>query len=193
MGGFDTCGRTQKTGSNSRAVAWEVERAAKPGDMPLIPPFHVFMLTDSRCCSQYRAHFNISHFCNLGKDFLKHGFLASNTNFFPGLLAYTSASRRAKNIPKICCKKKKKHSKYGALLILFCDKLRSHLQSDWLINLLQKVQYYNPAQKHDKTQKSVDICKECIFRTANPCAPKTSKPKLYGDTPWAVGSIWFRF
>ena len=136
---------------------------------------------------------SISHFYNLGKDFLKHGFRASNTNFFPGLLAYTSASRRAKNIPKICCKKKKKHSKYGALLILFCDKLRSHLQSDWLINLLQKVQYYNPAQKHDKTQKSVDICKECLFRTANPCAPKTSKPKLYGDTPWAVVSIWFGF
>ena len=136
---------------------------------------------------------SISHFYNLGKDFLKHGFRASNTNFFPGLFAYPSASRRAKNIPVICCKKKKKHSKYGAFLILFCDKLRSHLQSEWLINLLQKVQYYNPAQKHDKTQKSVDICKECLFRTAKPCAPKTSKPKLYGDTPWAVVSIWFGF
>ena len=49
-GGGGLCGRTQKTGSNSRAVAWGGERAAKPGDMPLMPPFHVFMFTDSRCC-----------------------------------------------------------------------------------------------------------------------------------------------
>jgi len=137
----------------------------------------------------------ISHSYNLGKDFLKHGFRASNTNFFPGLFAYPSASRRAKNTPVICCKKKKRSIQNMELFlyVLSCDKLRSHLQSDWLINLLQKVQYYNHAQKHDKTQKSVDICKECLFRTAKPCAPKTSKPKLYGDTPWAVVSIWFGF
>ena len=46
------------------------------------------------------------------------------------LFAYPLASRRAKNIPVICCEKKKKHSKYGAFLTLFCDKLWSHLQSD---------------------------------------------------------------
>ena len=34
-------------------------------------------------------------------------------------------SNEAKNIPVICCKKEKKHSKYGAFLILSCDKLRS--------------------------------------------------------------------
>ena len=33
-------GRTQKTGSNSRAVAWGGEKAAEPGDMALMPPFH---------------------------------------------------------------------------------------------------------------------------------------------------------
>ena len=31
--------------------------------------------------------------------------------------------------------------------------------------------------------KSVDTCKECILRTAKPCAPRTRQPKLYGDTP----------
>ena len=161
--------------------------------MPLMPPFH-----DTRFWYHARGAVDsialilISHSYNLGKNFLKHGFRANNTNFFPGLFAYPSAPRRAKNIPVICCKKKKKkkHSKYRAFLILSCDKLRSHLQSDWLINLLQKVQYYNHAQKHDKTQKSVAICKERLFRRAKPCVPK---PKLYEDTPWAVVSIWFGF
>ena len=32
----------------------------------------------------------------------------------------------------------------------------------------------------------MDVGKECILRTAKPCAPRTRKPKLYGDTPWAV-------
>ena len=86
---------------------------------------NVFMLTDSWCCWQYRA-LSISRSYNLGKDFSKHGFRASNTNFFARLFTYPSAPKRAKNIPVICCKKKKKHSKYGAFLTLFCNKLQSH-------------------------------------------------------------------
>ena len=39
-------GRTQKTGSNSRAVAWGGEKAAEPGDMPLMPPFHDTRFSD---------------------------------------------------------------------------------------------------------------------------------------------------
>ena len=31
----------------------------------------------------------------------------------------------------------------------------------------------------DKTQKSVDIGKEFMLRTAKPCAPRTRKPQLY--------------
>ena len=36
-------------------------------------------------------------------------------------------------------------------------------------------------QKRDKTPKSVYICKECMLRTATPCAPRRRKPQLYGD------------
>ena len=112
-------GGTQKTGSNSPAVAWGGERAAKPGDMPLMPSFHNTrfwyhaLIGEMSSCWQIRGAvdsiglISISHSYNLGKDFLKHGFRASNTNSFPGLFAYPSASRRAKNIPVICCKKKK--------------------------------------------------------------------------------------
>ena len=56
-----------------------------------------FVLTDSRCCWQYRA-LSISRCYNSGKDFLKHGFRESNTNFFARLFTYPSAPRRAKNI-----------------------------------------------------------------------------------------------
>ena len=88
-------------------------------------------------------------------------------------------------MPVICYEKKKKHLKYGAFPILSRDKLRSHLQSDLLINRRLKgiVLHSRSYQKRDKTQKSVDICKECILRTAKPCAPRTRKPKLHGDTP----------
>ena len=82
-GGGGECGRTQKTGSNSWAVAWGGERAAKPGDMPLIPPFHVFMLTDSRCCWQYRAHFNIT-LLQLGKRFFKTRISSKQYKFLSG-------------------------------------------------------------------------------------------------------------
>ena len=87
---------------------------------------NVFMLTNSRCCWQYRA-LPISRSCNSGKDFLKHRYQASNANFFARLFTYPSAPRRAKKMPVICYKKKKKYSKYGAFLTLSRDKLRSHL------------------------------------------------------------------
>ena len=61
---------------------------------------HVFMLTDSRCCWQYRA-LSISRSYNSGKDFLKHGFGACITNFFARIFAYPTAPRRAKNMPVI--------------------------------------------------------------------------------------------
>ena len=88
---------------------------------------------------------------------------------------------------KIClwsvAKKKKKHSKYRAFLILFCDKLRSHLRSDWLINRRSKdtALYSGSYRKREKTQSSVYVCKECLLRKTKPCAPRTRKPQLYGD------------
>ena len=63
-----------------RVERWigEGERAAEPGDMHAFDDWsNVFMLTDSRCCWQYRA-LSVSRSCNSGKDFWKHGFRASN-------------------------------------------------------------------------------------------------------------------
>ena len=97
----------------------------------------VFMLTDLQCCWQYHA-LSISRSYNSGKDLLKHEFPASNTNLFARLLAYPLTPRRAENMPVICCKKTKKHSKYWAFLILSSDKLQSHLQSDGLISRRSK-------------------------------------------------------
>ena len=134
----------------SRAVAWrggKGGRAWRHAFKAAVPWYQilvscsdwssVFMLTDLWFCWQYHP-LSISRSYNSGKDFLKHGFRASNTNFFARLFTYPSAPRKAKNIPVICFKKKKKHSKYGAFLTLFCDKLRSHLQSNWLINRRSK-------------------------------------------------------
>ena len=76
--------RAKKRVKKEKAVTWRGEggggrgqggNAAEPRDMPLMPPFYdtnlvsnVFMLTDSRCCGQYRA-LSISCTYNSGKDF----------------------------------------------------------------------------------------------------------------------------
>ena len=130
----------------SRAVAWggrKGGRAWRHAFNATVPWYQtlvscsdwskVFMLTDSRCSWQYHA-LSISRSYNSGKDLLKHRLPANNTNLFARLLVYPSTPRRAKNMPVICCKKKNKHSKYRAFLILSCDKLQSHLQSDGLIS-----------------------------------------------------------
>ena len=50
--------------------------------------------------------------------------------------------------------------------------------SEWMSEMNESPSY----QKSDKPPKSVDLCKECILRTAKPCAPRTRKPKLYCTT-----------
>ena len=56
----------------------EGERAVEPGDMHAFVDWsNVFMLTDLRCCWQYRA-LSVSRSYSSGKDFWKHGFRASN-------------------------------------------------------------------------------------------------------------------
>ena len=65
----------KEQGQKGKAVAWRGGGgdAAEPRDMPLMLPFcdtilvsNVFMLTDSRCCGQYRA-LSISCSYNLKK------------------------------------------------------------------------------------------------------------------------------
>ena len=73
-------GKGQRTGSK-RNKWWpgggrgQGGNVAEPRDMPLMPPFYdislvsnVFMLTDLRCCGQYRG-LSISCTYNSGKDF----------------------------------------------------------------------------------------------------------------------------
>ena len=87
------------------------------------------MLTHSRCCWQLKYH-ALSSWENI--------FLFSNTNFEQAIqnsvrdLSHISpsAQRRAKNMPVVCCKMEKSIQNID-LFILSCDKLWSHLQSDW--------------------------------------------------------------
>ena len=63
-----------------RVERWigEGERTVEPEDIHAFVDWsNVFMLTDSRCCWQYRA-LSVSRSYNSGKDFWKHGFRASN-------------------------------------------------------------------------------------------------------------------
>ena len=100
----------------------------------MIPDSGIMLWLFSAVLLTVLRSFNITLLQFREKDFLKHGFQASNTNFFVRLLAYLLASRTAKNIPLICCKKKKKHIECAAFFILSSDKPLSHLQRDWLIN-----------------------------------------------------------
>ena len=115
-----------------------------------------------------------------GKRFFQHGFRASNTNFFARLFAYPSAPRRAKKICLWSVAKRRSsiQSMARAFLILSFHKLWSHLLSNRLINRRSKgtVLLSCSYQKPDKTEKSVQLCKECILRTVTPCAPSTRKP-----------------
>ena len=144
--GLAVGGKGKKTGSNRKNIGeWSERRgilggwAVEPGVMPLMPPFndtrfwYLALIGQMSSCWhirgavwQYRA-LSIWRSYNSGKDFLKHGFRASNTNFYSRPFTYPSAPRRAKNMPVICCKKKKKYSRYGNFLTLSCDKLRSPL------------------------------------------------------------------
>ena len=119
----------------------EGERASEPGNMPLMPLFldtrfwyHALIGQMSSCWQIRGAVDSIAlfqyHAPTIREKIFQNTdkFVACNTNFFARLqltrFAYTSAPRRAKNMPVFCCKKKKKHSKYWAFLILSCDKLQ---------------------------------------------------------------------
>ena len=145
-------GKKTKNGISSRAVAWGGERSTDPGDMPLMPKFH-YIAPDSGTmpwlvkCRHVdilavlltEPHsFNIT-LLQFGRRFFKTRISCMQYNFLCETLRLSLGSRKSKwNMPVICCKKRKKHSKYRAFLILSCDKLRSHLQSRWLINRRSK-------------------------------------------------------
>ena len=92
----------------------------------------VVLLTVSRS-------FNIT-LLQFGKRFFKTWISSKQYKFLCEAFYLSLGSKKSKkiNIPVICCKKKKKHSKYGAFLTLSSDKLHSHLQSEWLINRRSK-------------------------------------------------------
>ena len=155
--------------------------------MPLMPSFH-----DTRFW--YHAHVDgfavlltVLHFFNItllqfGKRVFETRISSKqyHNNFFQRHFANPSAPRRAKNMPVICCKKKRKHSKYGAFLQYSPVINYGHIcKAIDLQTEVQKVQ-------RDKTQKLVNISKDCILRIAKPCVPRTRKSKLYRDTPRAV-------
>ena len=93
---------------------------------------NVFMLTDSRYCLQYRA-LSISRTYNSGNIFQNTDFQQSIKISLRDLLLTPQLQEEEKCACHLF-QTKKKNSKYGTFLILSRDKLRSHLQSDWVIN-----------------------------------------------------------
>ena len=87
---------------------------------------NVFMLTYSRCCLTVSRSFNMT-LLQFGKRFSKTRILSKQYKFLYETFTYPSAPRRAKNMPVICCKKKRSIQDMGNFLTLSCDKLRSHL------------------------------------------------------------------
>ena len=131
----------------SRAVSWrERERAAEPGDMPLMPPFHDTrfwyhaLIGQISSCWQIRGTVDSIALFQYRAPTIrgKFGFPATNKNFFARLIAYSLATRREKNVPVICFKQKRRIQNMENFLILSRDKLRSYLQSDWVINRRSK-------------------------------------------------------
>ena len=87
------------------------------------------MLTVSRCCWQLKYH-ALSSWENIVL-FLTTNFGQAIQNSVRDLSHISpSAQRRATNMPVVCSKMKKSIQNID-LFILFCDKLRSHFQSDW--------------------------------------------------------------
>ena len=101
------------------------------------------MLTDSRYCWHYHA-LSISRTYNLGKNFQNTDFQQSIKISLRDLLLTPQLQEEEKCACHLF-QTKNKNSKYEDFLILSRDKLRSHLQSDWVINRRSKVQYCNHA------------------------------------------------
>ena len=152
--------------------------------MPVMPPFHDTrvwyhaLIGHMYSCWQVRGVVDSIALFQYHAPTIRGKISSKQYNFLCESFRLSVWYKKGKNMPVICCKKKKKYSKYRAFLKLSCDKLRSQLQSDW-----KRHKHYNQApgliQKRDKTQKSVDICKEFMLRTPKPCAPRTRKPQLY--------------
>ena len=138
------------TAIDSRRCPGETERVAEPGDVPLMPLFMIWyhaligqmssvMLTDSRCCWQYRA-LSRSRSYNSEKDFF-------NTDFEQAiqisLRGFSLIPRLQEEQKKICLwsvakRRSSIQSMARAFLILSFHKLWSHLQSNRLINRRSK-------------------------------------------------------
>ena len=149
--------KSQKTGSKEksrqakRAECWpgEGEKATEPGDMPLMPPFHDTRFWYRALIGQMPSCWQINgaidgialfqyHAPTIqDKIFLNMDFEQAIQISLRDFLLIPRLQKRAKNMPVICCKKKK-NSKYQAFLIHSCYKLWSHFQSI-IITFLPKV------------------------------------------------------
>jgi len=158
---------------------------------------NVFMLTNSRSCWKYRA-------LSISRSYTIREKIFQNTDFEQAIqsnLCETFClSLGFKNSKKYGCDLLQKEKEAFKILsfsyTLPCDKLRSNLWSDWLINRFQKAQHYNDAPTKNVIKPKYQLIlirKECMLRTAKPCAPRTHKLQLYGDSLSAVVSLLHGF
>ena len=135
---------------------------------------NAFMLTDSQCGWQ-NSGLSMSRSFYFGRRFFKTQILSRQYKF----LCKTFCLSLLQEEQKIClwsvAKRKTKHSTNQAFLAFSSDKLRSHLQSDGLINrrsngtALQSRSW----QQRDKTQKS-----RMTMAKSHACKEETSARRL---------------
>ena len=133
---------------------------------------NVFMLTDSQCGWQY-CTLSMSRSCYFGRRFFKTQILSKQYKF----LCETFRLSLLQEEQKIClwsvAKRKTKHSTYQAFLALSSEKLRSHLQSDWLISSHGTALQSHSWWERDKTQQSW-----LTMAKSHPCKKETSARRL---------------
>ena len=157
----------------------EGERAAEPGDMPLIFWRCLSMIPDSgiilwlvklmSSCWRIRSAIDSIAVFQYQTPTIQEN-IFENTDFEQAIQIFLQAQDfwlipRLQEEQKIClwsvAKRTQSIQNTSSFSCTPCDQLRSHLKSSWLIN--QRSKGTRSHQNHYKTLKSVYICKECML------------------------------
>lgn len=120
----------------SQAVNWEGGKGSQAWRHLLLMMSHCWQI----CAAVDQMNYSIIDLSIWEKDaahqccVFKHGyFWASNTNFFAHDYSHIPWHEEEKKMPEVCFKGKDVFWILSSY-ILYCDKLQSHLHSDWVIS-----------------------------------------------------------
>ena len=133
-GQIGNCGLGRGKGWRSLETCfwWRHSMIPDFGSMLWLAKINVFMLTDSQCCWQFRTLSVSCSSLQLGKRFFKTRILSKGYKFLHKTFLLIPQLQEEQKVCLWSVAKKKKPSNYWTFLILYCDKLRPHLQSNWL-------------------------------------------------------------